>query len=70
MQLITVFLNCSHKQLREYPYLDVYVKRVINQLGIRETVNFDHIKRSYYSVKALNPTQIVPLGPDMSAYGL
>lgn len=62
--------KCSHKQLREYPYLDAYVKRVINLPGIRETVNLDHIKRGYYSVKALNPTQIVPVGPDMSAYGL
>ena len=29
----------------------------------RETVNIDHIKRGYYSIKALNPTGIVPVGP-------
>ena len=32
-----------------------------------ETVNFDHIKRGYYSIKSLNPNAIVPLGPDLDA---
>jgi putative glutathione S-transferase len=32
---------------------------------VRETVNIDHIKRGYYSIKALNPTGIVPVGPDL-----
>lgn len=62
--------KCNFKQLRDYQYLDGYVKRVINLPGIHETVNLDHIKRGYYSIKTLNPTQIVPVGPDMSAYGL
>ena len=33
--------------------------------GIARTVNLDHIKRGYYSIKALNPNGIVPLGPDL-----
>jgi putative glutathione S-transferase len=33
--------------------------------GVRETVNIDHIKRGYYSIKALNPLGIVPVGPDL-----
>jgi len=28
-------------------------------------VNIDHIKRGYYSIKVLNPTGIVPLGPSL-----
>jgi glutathionyl-hydroquinone reductase len=32
---------------------------------IAETVDIDHIKRGYYSIKALNPNGIVPLGPDL-----
>jgi putative glutathione S-transferase len=32
---------------------------------VRETVDVDHIKRGYYSIKALNPNGIVPLGPDL-----
>lgn len=62
--------KCNFKRLRDYDYLDAYVKRVLDLPGIRETVNIDHIKRGYYAVKALNPERIVPLGPDMSAYGL
>jgi len=27
-------------------------------------VNIDHIKQGYYSIKALNPAGIVPLGPE------
>lgn len=34
--------------------------------GVRETVNLDHIKRGYYSIKALNPTGIVPAGPELA----
>jgi glutathionyl-hydroquinone reductase len=30
--------------------------------GIRGTVNIDHIKQGYYSIKALNPNGIVPRG--------
>ena len=32
---------------------------------VRETVSIDHIKRGYYSIKALNPTGVVPVGPDL-----
>ena len=35
--------------------------------GVRGTVSIDHIKRGYYSMKALNPTGIVPLGPELPA---
>lgn len=31
--------------------------------GVRETVSIDQIKHGYYSIKALNPTGIVPIGP-------
>jgi len=31
---------------------------------VRETVNFEHIKRHYYeSHETINPTRIVPMGP-------
>ena len=33
--------------------------------GIAETVDLDHIKRGYWgSMRKLNPTGIVPKGPD------
>ncbi len=61
--------KCNFRQLREYPHLNSYVKRILDIPGIRSTVNIDHIKQGYYSIKALNPNGIVPVGPDMSDYG-
>ena len=40
------------------------MERVLRLPGGRETVNLDHIKAGYYSIKALNPSGIVPAGPD------
>jgi len=62
--------KCNIRQLREYRYLDSYTQRILAIPGIRETVSIDHIKQGYYSIKALNPNGIVPVGPDMKAYGL
>jgi glutathionyl-hydroquinone reductase len=39
---------------------------VLDVAGVRETVSIDHIKRGYYSIKALNPNGIVPVGPELS----
>jgi putative glutathione S-transferase len=47
------------------PQLSAYVARVYRLPGIAETVSIDHIKRGYYSIKALNPNGIVPLGPKL-----
>jgi len=62
--------KCNIRQLREYRYLDSYTRRVLAIPGISDTVSIDHIKQGYYSIKALNPNGIVPVGPDMRAYGL
>lgn len=62
--------KCNCRQLREYPALDAYLQRLLALPGVKETVNLDHIKAGYYSIKALNPNGIVPLGPNMSRYGL
>ena len=52
------------RQLREYKNIRAYVQRIYQLEGIEETVNANHIKLGYYSLKALNPTGIVPLGPE------
>ena len=62
--------KCNLRKLAEYPNLDRYLRDMLAVPGIRETVNIDHIKQGYYSIKALNPNGIVPEGPDLSAYGL
>jgi len=51
------------RRVADYPRLQAYMLRVLNLPGVRKTVDIDHIKRGYYSVKALNPNGIVPKGP-------
>ena len=62
--------KCNLRRLIDYPNLSAYMHRVLAIPGVRETVNIDHIKQGYYSIKALNPTGIVPLGPELSLPGL
>ena len=57
--------KCNLRRIADYPALSAYMARVLALPGVRETVSIDHIKRGYYSIKALNPTQIVPVGPDL-----
>ena len=57
--------KCNLRRLTDYPALSAYLARLLTLPGVRETVNMDHIKRGYYSIKALNPTGIVPIGPDL-----
>ncbi|MGH1404989.1 MAG: glutathione S-transferase family protein [Rhodomicrobiaceae bacterium] len=51
------------KHIWDYPNLLAYIKRLYDIPAIQKTVNIDHIKQGYYSIKALNPTGIVPKGP-------
>lgn len=61
--------KCNLRRLRDYPLLSRYLKSMLAVSGVRQTVNIDHIKQGYYSIKALNPNGIVPVGPDMAEYG-
>jgi len=45
--------------------LSVNLERMLALLHVAATVNLDHIKRDYSSIKALNPSRIVPLGPEL-----
>ncbi|WP_312414827.1 glutathione S-transferase family protein [Shinella sp.] len=62
--------KCNRQRMADYNVLSAYTKRMLDLPGVRETVNIDHIKQGYYSIKSLNPNRIVPLGPDLSALGL
>lgn len=55
--------KCNLRRLADYTGLSAYTARVYRLPGIADTVNIDHIKRGYYSIKFLNPNGIVPLGP-------
>lgn len=57
--------KCNIRRIIDYPHLFGYLKDLYQTDGIAETVNFDHIKRHYYITHDdINPTRIVPLGPD------
>jgi glutathionyl-hydroquinone reductase len=56
--------KCNRRQIAAYPRLSAYLERMLRVPGVAATVNLDHIARGYHSVKALNPSGIVPVGPD------
>jgi glutathionyl-hydroquinone reductase len=53
----------NRHQIRDYPRLSAYLERILAVPGVAETVNMDHILHGYYSIRALNPTGIVPKPP-------
>jgi putative glutathione S-transferase len=57
--------KCNRRRIADYPNLSAHLERMLGFSGIAGTVNIDHIKSGYYSIKSLNPTGIVPLGPEL-----
>jgi glutathionyl-hydroquinone reductase len=63
--------KCNIRRIADYANLFGYLKDLYQYDGIADTVNFDHIKRHYYMTHdAINPTRIVPLGPDQDLSSL
>ncbi|WP_433348248.1 glutathione S-transferase family protein [Micromonospora sp. CA-111912] len=61
--------KCNRHKLTELPVLWAYARDLFQTPGFGDTVDFDHIKRHYYGTHpAINPTGIVPLGPDTSGW--
>lgn len=59
----------NRQKLSEMPVLWAYARDLFQTPGFGDTVDFDQIKKHYYIVhKDINPTQIVPLGPDNSVW--
>ena len=58
--------KCNIRRLVDYPNLWPYTRDLYQMPGIRATVDFAHIKGHYYQSHAtINPTGIVPLGPEI-----
>lgn len=55
--------KCNRNTLASMPGLHAYMHRILALPGVLDTVRIDHIKAGYYSIKALNPNGIVPVGP-------
>ena len=61
--------KCNRHKLAELPVLWAYARDLFQLPGFGDTVDFDHIKRHYYQVHTqINPSRIVPNGPDLSLW--
>ncbi|KPF63616.1 glutathione S-transferase family protein [Porphyrobacter sp. AAP60] len=57
--------KCNIRRIADYPNLAAFTRRFYALEDIAETVNFRHIQRHYYeSHSHINPTGVVPAGPD------
>jgi putative glutathione S-transferase len=58
--------KANRQKLIEFPALWAYTRDLFQTPGFGDTIDFEQIKQHYYIVhKEINPTQIVPLGPDV-----
>lgn len=58
--------KCNKHSIEDYSKLSVYRRKLYQWPGVAETTDFKHIKRHYYfSHTKINPTQIIPLGPEI-----
>ncbi|SEC92925.1 putative glutathione S-transferase [Amycolatopsis tolypomycina] len=61
--------KCNRQKLAELPVLWAYTRDLFQTPGFGDTIDFPQIKEHYYVVhKNVNPTGIVPLGPDPSGW--
>jgi putative glutathione S-transferase len=61
--------KCNRSKLTELPALWAYARDLFQTPGFGDTTDFDHIKRHYHQVHtSLNPSRIVPVGPDPSGW--
>ncbi|CAH1591486.1 glutathione S-transferase family protein [Vibrio owensii] len=58
--------KCNKQRIADYANIQDYLKELYQVEGVAETTDFYHIKRHYYfSHTGINPTQVVPKGPDL-----
>jgi glutathionyl-hydroquinone reductase len=61
--------KCNRSKLSEMPVLWAYARDLFQTPGFGDTTDFVDIKRHYYEVhRDINPTGIVPLGPDLTGW--
>jgi putative glutathione S-transferase len=61
--------KCNRSKLTEIPVLWAYARDLFQTPGFGDTTDFVQIKQHYYEVHTnINPTQIVPAGPDLSGW--
>jgi putative glutathione S-transferase len=55
--------KCNLRRLVDYPNLWAYARDLYQRPGFGETVDFEAYKQGYYSIRQINPTGIVAIGP-------
>jgi putative glutathione S-transferase len=61
--------KCNRSKLTEMPVLWAYARDLFQTPGFGDTIDFEQIKQHYYIVHSdINPTGIVPVGPDASGW--
>ena len=64
-EVYTTLFKCNRRRIADYRALPGYVRDIYQLPGIACTVDFEHIRQHYYgSLTMINPTGIVPVGPD------
>lgn len=58
--------KCNRQQIADFANISNYLRELYQYPGVSGTVNLTHIKNHYYgSHKHINPTGIVPVGPEL-----
>jgi glutathionyl-hydroquinone reductase len=59
--------KCNIRRISDYPNVGNYLKDLYQWDGVAQTVNMRHIKSHYYgSHESINPSRIVPAGPELN----
>ena len=58
--------KCNIRRIADYPCLSNYLRDLYQQPGIASTVNMEQIKKHYYeSHESVNPSGVIPQGPEI-----
>ena len=58
--------KCNRRRIVDYPNIWAYTRELYQRPGVAETLDLDHITAHYYySHDMINPTRVVPVGPDL-----
>lgn len=61
--------KCNRQKLTEFPVLWAYARDLFQLPGFGDNTDFEQIKQHYYVVHSdINPTQIVPRGPELESW--
>jgi putative glutathione S-transferase len=61
--------KCNERKLTEFAHLWPYARDLFQTPGFGDTTDFAHVKSHYYGTHdKINPTLVVPKGPDLSGW--